>query len=64
MGISEKSEHFNSLKPLLLELCKNNGTSTNVGRHKRQTVQMSDAQASDQYKRRTSTIVGPVQTSD
>ena len=40
------------------------GTSTNVGRHKRRTVQTSDAQTSDQYKRRTSTNVGLVQTSD
>ena len=40
------------------------GTSTTVGRHKRRTVQKSDAQTSDQYKRRTSTNVGPVQTSD
>ena len=45
------------------------GTSTNVGRtivgrHKRRTVQTSDAQMSDQYKRRTSTNFGLVQTSD
>ena len=33
---------------------------TNVGRHKRRTVQTSDAQTSDQYKRRTSTNVGRV----
>ena len=33
----------------------NDGTSTNVGRHKRWTVQTSD-----QYKRRTGTNVGQV----
>ncbi len=40
------------------------GTNTNVGGNKRRTVQTSDAQTSDQYKRRTSTNVGLVQTSD
>ena len=33
------------------------GTNTNVGGNKRRTVQTSDAQTSDQYKRRTGTII-------
>ena len=37
---------------------------TKVGQYKRRTVQPSDLQTSDWYKRRTSTNVGPVQTSD
>ena len=37
---------------------------TNVGRYKSRTVQTSDLQTSDWYKRRTCTYVGPVQTSD
>ena len=54
-------------RPLLIIFLFGTSTNvgrTNVGRHKRRTVQKSDAQTSDQYKRRTSTNVGPVQTLD
>ena len=37
---------------------------TNVGRQKPKTYKRWTVQTSDQYKRRTSTNVGPVQTSD
>ena len=47
-----------------LKLEETIGTSTNVGRHKGRTVQRSDLLTSDQYKRRTSTNVGLVQTLD
>ena len=39
-------------------------TSTNVGRYQGRTLQTSDLQTLDWYKRRTSTNVEPVQTSD
>ena len=53
------TEHWIKLK-----LEETIGTSTNVGRHKGRTVQRSDLLTSDQYKRRTSTNVGLVQTLD
>ena len=41
-----------------------NGGPTNVGRYKHKTYKRRTVQTSDQYKRQTSTNIGPVQTSD
>ena len=40
------------------------GTSTNVGRYKHKTYKRRTVQTSDQYKRQTSTNIGPIQKSE
>jgi len=49
---------------MYLHCCLLIGTSTNVGRYKHNTYKRRTVQTSDQYKRRTSTNIGPVQMSD